>query len=109
EREQENAALQHCIEREIFESNFLSPINCGLKEGGLKVLDVGCELGTWLFEMSSDFPNCTFIGVDIAPTPFTVKPNNVDFVTLVDVTNGLPFKDESFDFIFIRNVFFLIY
>ncbi|RIB12209.1 hypothetical protein C2G38_2201295 [Gigaspora rosea] len=41
EREQENAALQHCIEREIFESNFLSPINCGLKEGGLKVLDVG--------------------------------------------------------------------
>ncbi|CAG8471886.1 21742_t:CDS:2 [Gigaspora margarita] len=104
DREHENIALRHNIVREIFNSNFLSPIHSELKAGGLKVLDVGCGFGTWLFEMSSDFPNSSYIGVDLTPQLFTAtRPKNVDFLT-ANVTERLPFNDDSFDFVFIRNM-----
>ncbi|KAF0558089.1 S-adenosyl-L-methionine-dependent methyltransferase [Gigaspora margarita] len=106
DREQENVALRHNIVREIWGSNFLSPISCELRQGGLRVLDVGCGFGIWLFEMSSEFPNCSYVGVDMSPQLFIAnKPKNVEFV-LADVKDELPFPDDYFDFIFIRNMGF---
>ncbi|CAG8656471.1 9863_t:CDS:2, partial [Dentiscutata heterogama] len=104
DREEEQAGLRHCIVRELFNENFSSPIRNELTLGGLKVLDIGCGFGTWMFEMSSDFQKCQFVGVDKTSQCFIVnKPKNVDFVT-ADINNGLPFPNESFDFIHIRHL-----
>ncbi|CAG8527668.1 10873_t:CDS:2 [Scutellospora calospora] len=104
DREQEIVALRHNILREIFKANFLSPIKNELKSGGMRVLDVGCGFGIWLFEMSSDFPNNYYVGVDLTPQLFTKnKPSNVEFVT-ANIYDGLPFCDGSFDFVFLRNM-----
>ncbi|CAG8663836.1 5829_t:CDS:2, partial [Gigaspora rosea] len=106
DREEENAGLRHNLIRELFNGNFSSPIRDKLNDGGLMVLDVGCGFGTWLFDMSSDFKDCQYVGVDKTPQQFIAnKPKNVEFVT-ADVTDGLPFNDESFDFIHIRNLVF---
>ncbi|CAG8531017.1 19221_t:CDS:2 [Cetraspora pellucida] len=104
DREQEISALRHFIVREIFGSNFLSPISNELKHGGLKVLDVGCGFGMWLFEMSSIYSQSSFVGVDVTHQLFaSIKPKNVDLVS-ADVNDGLPFCDCTFDFVFIRKV-----
>ncbi|CAG8522095.1 14659_t:CDS:2 [Dentiscutata heterogama] len=104
DREEENQGLNHCLIRELFKGNFSSPIRERLNNGGLTILDVGCGFGSWLFEMSSDFKNCQFIGVDITPQHFIAnKPKNVNFIT-ADITKGLPFREELFDFIHIRGI-----
>ncbi|CAG8461779.1 5843_t:CDS:2 [Gigaspora margarita] len=65
-----------------------------------------CGFGIWLFEMSSEFPDCSYTGVDISPKLFAANiPKNVELI-LADFNDGLPFLDDSFDFIFIRNVGF---
>ncbi|CAG8843102.1 38112_t:CDS:2 [Gigaspora margarita] len=104
DREEEQAGLRHCIVRELFNGNFSSPIRNELNLGSLRVLDIGCGFGTWMFEMSSDFQKCHYVGVDITPQYFIVnKPKNVDFIN-ANINNGLPFHDESFDFIHIRHL-----
>ncbi|CAG8452215.1 2880_t:CDS:2 [Diversispora eburnea] len=54
--------------------------------------------------MASDFPNSTFIGVDISPIfPASIKPHNVNFCQLNVITNGLlAFESNTFDFVYIR-------
>ncbi|CAG8774231.1 17744_t:CDS:2, partial [Dentiscutata erythropus] len=106
DREEESSGLWHSILRELFKGNFSSPIREKLNNGGLTILDIGCGLGTWLFEMSSDFKECQYIGVDLTSKQFiSNKPKNVNFVT-ADITKGLPFRDESIDFVHIRNLVF---
>ncbi|RIB09636.1 hypothetical protein C2G38_2208304 [Gigaspora rosea] len=67
DQEVEQAGLRHCIVREFFNGNFSSPIRNELNFGGLRVLDIGCGFGAWLFEMSADFQKCHYVGVDITP------------------------------------------
>ncbi|CAG8532844.1 23531_t:CDS:2 [Dentiscutata erythropus] len=58
--------LQHYLMRYVWQLKFSSPVRDLLREGGVRVLDVG---------------------------PLTIKPNNTDFVE-VDILGGLPFPDE---------------
>ena len=54
--------------------------------------------------MSYDFPQSYFTGIDISRMyPSEVKPVNVKFEQ-VDVTKGLPYNDNTFDFVVIRNL-----
>jgi ubiquinone/menaquinone biosynthesis C-methylase UbiE len=49
--------------------------------------------------MSADFPECEFLGVDIAPLqPTTVLPKNCSF-ELTNVLEGIPKPDNYFDYI----------
>ncbi|CAG8494607.1 3823_t:CDS:2 [Cetraspora pellucida] len=95
--------LQHYLARYILQSNFCAPVNNKLKSG-TRVLDVGCGPGTFTLEMAYDYPNSHFIGIDINPMfPKEIKPRNVEFEE-ADVLEDLPYADESFDFIVIRNM-----
>jgi ubiquinone/menaquinone biosynthesis C-methylase UbiE len=79
------------------------------------VLDVGCGSGIWVLEMCHDYPSCNFTGIDILESqPSTIVPKNARFV-MANVRNrtlhpppithvGLPFQDQSFDYIHIRGM-----
>ncbi|CAH1760918.1 1089_t:CDS:2 [Entrophospora sp. SA101] len=102
ENEKKRQHLRHNLMREVFKSNFSSPVHDVLNTGWARVLDVGCGTGTWLFEMSADFPGCNFIGTDIlVPLKSELKPFDVKFEE-ADVVDGLPYDNDSFDFIFLR-------
>ncbi|CAG8549631.1 29293_t:CDS:2 [Racocetra persica] len=81
----ENSSLRHNIVRELFKGNISSPIR------------------TWLFETSSDYPLCECVGIDKTKLLIDNKPKNVNFV-LADILERFPFCDNSFDFVYVRNL-----
>ncbi|CAG8652401.1 5529_t:CDS:2, partial [Funneliformis mosseae] len=54
----------HFIKKNLFQSNFSSPIEERLIQSGYKVLDVGCGSGTWLLDMSTNYEMTRFLGLD---------------------------------------------
>ncbi|RGB30522.1 S-adenosyl-L-methionine-dependent methyltransferase [Rhizophagus diaphanus] len=102
EEEVDRLQLEHFLFRYIWEDNFSSPIRDLIDKGDAKVLDVGCGPGTWLLDMSTDFPRSSFTGVDMSPIyPGDIKPRNLTFHT-ANVLEGLPFTDNTFDFVYMR-------
>jgi SAM-dependent methyltransferase len=67
------------------------------------VLDLGTGTGIWVLEMAHDYPDTAFVGVDINTVnqPSTVIPSNASFMQ-ADILKGLPFPNESFDYIHAR-------
>ncbi|CAG8604298.1 3985_t:CDS:2 [Funneliformis mosseae] len=88
----------HFIKSHLFQSNFSAPIEDRLIQGGCKVLDVACGSGTWLLDLSTNYENSHFSGLDFqAIYPQEIKPPNLDFIK-ADILDGLPFPDNEFDF-----------
>ena len=59
-------------------------------------------MGSWSFNMATDYPEVEFVGIDISPIqPSQIKPENFNFIQ-ANILDGLPFKDDTFDFIFQR-------
>lgn len=49
--------------------------------------------------MAADFPKPSYVGVDMLPVfPTSTVPNNITFKQL-NLLEGLPFEDDTFDFI----------
>ncbi|CAG8524141.1 10994_t:CDS:2 [Paraglomus occultum] len=91
----------HYLLRYVWNSNFSAPVE-EMLQNGAHVLDVGCGPGTWTLELASEYQQSTFVGVDISPMfPSEIKPKNVSFLQL-NATKGLPFPDDTFDYVFIR-------
>ncbi|CAI2176681.1 11493_t:CDS:2 [Funneliformis geosporum] len=89
----------HFIKKHLFQSNFSSPIKERLIQGGCKILDVACGSGTWLLDMSTNYENSHFVGLDFqAIYPQEIKPPNLNFIE-ADILDGLPFPDNEFDFV----------
>ncbi|KAI8384157.1 S-adenosyl-L-methionine-dependent methyltransferase [Blakeslea trispora] len=110
--EQDRMVTQHYILRTAFGADYMSPIRTQLEQG-IIVLDVGCGPGTWTMEMSTMFPNSTFIGIDQAAFfPKDIKPRNCHFRTCGPLLVGqqdkedltLPFPDNSIDYIYQRDM-----
>ena len=99
--------LQHYMLRYVLKGNFVAPVR-----EPRDILDVGCGTGRWGAELAQQFPRANVIGVDIvppAPTDSSVRQgheaasDNYVFVQ-GDITKGLPFGDNSFDFVHMRLV-----
>ncbi|CAG8686898.1 10605_t:CDS:2, partial [Ambispora leptoticha] len=89
---------EHFLVKHILDGNYKAPITDTMK----KCLDVGSGNGTWLMDMASEFPDVSFIGVDIDPqSPSTIYPQNCQFDTY-DILGGLPYEDETFDYVHCR-------
>ncbi|RIA91283.1 S-adenosyl-L-methionine-dependent methyltransferase [Glomus cerebriforme] len=97
---------QHYLFRHIWQGNFSAPIREKLqqKENHACVLDVGCGPGTWVTDMAFEYPSAIFIGVDISPIfpSDQKKPENATF--LQNMLDGLPFEDNTFDFVYQRSL-----
>ncbi len=93
--------FQHYMLRYVLHNDYAAPITNGqLKD----ILDVGSGTGRWAVEMSMQFPQANIFSLDIEP-PQTVQstvllkqPDNCIFVQ-GNVLQGLPFPDNSFDFV----------
>src|ERR1044071_482597 len=66
---------------------------------------IRCGSGSFILDIAPQFPNSQFYGIDMAqmyPLPDDPKvPSNVSF-SQVDVVKGLPFDDNTFDFVHLR-------
>ncbi|CAG8469280.1 7972_t:CDS:2 [Paraglomus occultum] len=87
---------QHLI-KHIWNNNFSAPVGRTL-ENGATVLDVGCGTGAWLLDMAETYSKSKFYGVDLLHAFGSQIPTNVTFVR-GDILAGLPFPDNSFDFV----------
>ncbi|CAG8504221.1 14676_t:CDS:2 [Funneliformis caledonium] len=95
--------LHHILKTCCDNTNFSAPISQDLARG-IRVLDVGSGPGTWIFDMSSDFPRSTFTGIEIQSFMLpTIHPSNTHFIHN-DILQGIPFPPNSFDYIHMRNM-----
>ncbi|CAG8437971.1 15864_t:CDS:2 [Dentiscutata heterogama] len=91
EDETDRLHFRHFLTRYIWQSNFSAPINHLLDNSETEILDVG-------------YPSVNIIGIDISQQqPTQIKPNNFNFVK-ANVLEGLPFENNSFDYVFQRNL-----
>jgi len=93
----------HFVMQRIFQSDYQAPVTESLKSG-IKVIDVGCGTGVWSFELATKFPNSTFMGTDITNVFVSLadkSPPNLTFLE-ADTRLGLPFDDNTFDYVFQR-------
>ncbi|CAG8515416.1 10063_t:CDS:2 [Paraglomus occultum] len=88
---------RHYIDRIVWEGNYSAPVSENLSLGA-SVLDVGCGAGAWVIDTALDYSESVFVGIDIVPSfPENHPPNTVFFKC--NVLNGLPFPDNTFDFV----------
>ncbi|CAB4425645.1 unnamed protein product [Rhizophagus irregularis] len=104
ETEIDRLHLEHFLLRDVWQSNFSSPIHEQLVSG-CNVLDVGCGPGAWCLDMATTFKNSKFYGLDISPIfPSEIKPKNAIFQEC-QILDGIPHKDQTFDFCHMRFMF----
>jgi len=105
--------FQHFMLRYTLRGNYAAPI-----QQPHSILDVGAGTGRWAMEMAALFPNANVVGVDVTPPPadraaaslgagLDTRPDNYAFVP-GNILEGLPFADQSFDFVHQRLLLFAI-
>ncbi|HEX6544508.1 MAG TPA: class I SAM-dependent methyltransferase [Ktedonobacterales bacterium] len=94
--------FQHFLLRTGLRGNFAAPL-----VQPRDILDVGCGSGRWAMEMATLFPAARVVGLDLVPPTddasslgqgLDVRPTNYIF-TAGNILEGLPFPDQSFDFV----------
>ncbi|CAG8778867.1 17236_t:CDS:2, partial [Cetraspora pellucida] len=92
DEESDRLHLQHFWTRYIWQSNFSAPIEDLLINHEPTILDIG-------------YPNANIVGLDITvQQPTQIKPSNFTFIK-ANVLDGLPFDDNTFDYVFQRYMF----
>ena len=100
--------FQHYLLRAGLRGNYAAPIG---KPTG--ILDVGCGSGRWAMEMAALFPDARVIGLDLVPPPedanplgegLDARPENYLF-TVGNILEGLPYPDDSFEYVHQRLLF----
>jgi len=95
--------FQHYMLRYALKGNYAAPLH-----QPREILDVACGTGRWAIELGSIFPDANIVGFDLNPPPAetgasSMRPDNFTFVQ-GNMLEGLPFPDNSFDFVHQRLV-----
>ncbi|KAJ3124477.1 hypothetical protein HK100_011217 [Physocladia obscura] len=106
--EQDRLELQHFLLRHLFKGDIVrSEIRELAQQPGYKILDVGCANGWWLDSIAKTYPLAELHGVDLAPSVIEKAEKflpNVKFIS-GNVITGLPYADNTFDFVHQRYLF----
>lgn len=89
--------FQHYLVKQALKVSFVAPLGT---QPPSTILDVGCGTGRWAREVSAEFPRAQVAGIDIE-IPATAQdtiPTNCHYIQ-GNVLQGLPFPDNSFDFV----------
>ncbi|CAO3615525.1 unnamed protein product [Cunninghamella blakesleeana] len=108
EEELDRLVGQHFAMKSLFDGyNFNSRVKDYVTlDHGAKILDCGCGPGTWIMDVATEYPNCQLTGLDMCDLfPTSIRPVNVNF-EVGNVLKGLPYPDNTFDFINFR--FFIL-
>jgi SAM-dependent methyltransferase len=91
-REVNRLDLQHYAFREALGANYLAPIG-----RPRRILDAGTGTGRWCIDMVAEFPKAFAVGLDVVVgNPLSDRRYGP---VRGDVTAGLPFRGQSFDFV----------
>ncbi|KAJ1302021.1 hypothetical protein OPQ81_000856 [Rhizoctonia solani] len=97
--------LQHLSIKLALEGNYWGPVRQTLLAPTThrkRVLDLVTLEGTWVQEMSHEFPDVDFVSLDLSPlTPHPPRPNVV--FEVYDLYNGFAEPDNSFDVVHLRH------
>ena len=112
DREISRLDFQHYMLRYALRGNYAAPISAPAS-----ILDVGSGTGRWAMEMARLFPQANVLGTDLVEPKSEDtsalgpgqdgRPENYVFVA-GNVFDGLPFPDNSFDFVHMRLLLFAI-
>ncbi|KAI8064181.1 S-adenosyl-L-methionine-dependent methyltransferase [Gongronella butleri] len=109
--ETDRLIVMHYLLKHALQHNFIAPVHAVLNQGDYDpheratVLDIGAGAGTWIMEMASEFRSADFHGIDIANMyPSTIKPTNAHFQHHDVLCGTLPFDDETFDYVYMRQM-----
>ncbi|OZJ01607.1 hypothetical protein BZG36_05472, partial [Bifiguratus adelaidae] len=95
--EAERLRQRHFTIRWALDCNFHPPID-ELLNRGISVLDVGCGSAQWLLDMAEVYQTSQFYGIDIVDRFPNIHSSNLHF-TVGDVRQGLPYSDDTFEFV----------
>ncbi|CAG8463472.1 8740_t:CDS:2 [Paraglomus occultum] len=104
QKEVERTYARNHLDKIIWEGNYSAPVFDSLSLGA-NVLDVGCGAGAWIVNMALEYPTSVFVGIDIVPLFPEDYPPNMTFLRC-NILNGLPFPDNTFDFV--RQAFVIV-
>src|ERR1041384_5914714 len=92
----------HYLLKHVWKGNFCSPIQPSLESGMMEALEIKCGAGTWVLDMATEFPRCSFTGIDVIQIfPSEIKPKNTKFI-LTNQPENLPFSPSSFSYVHIN-------
>ena len=102
--------FQHYMLRQALRGNYAAPLRAPAS-----ILDVGSGTGRWALEMAQLFPNAKVVGTDLVEPEAKAEsvlgnaslPPNYTFVP-GNILEGLPFPDNTFDFVHMRLLLFAI-
>ncbi|RIB12522.1 S-adenosyl-L-methionine-dependent methyltransferase [Gigaspora rosea] len=106
EMELRRLEIAHVLKRFSWKGNFSAPVEEILKNGKATVLDAGCGTGCWVLDLGQDFPNSTFVGIDIQSKGFpsvNERSPNIGFLEH-NLLSGIPFPDETFDYVHMESM-----
>ncbi|KAI9281580.1 S-adenosyl-L-methionine-dependent methyltransferase [Sporodiniella umbellata] len=104
DEEIERLQINHLLFKSLFPQRYFAPVE-HLLEKGIKVLDVSAGPGWWALDMAKRYPKSYFVATDVILYPISQPPANCHF-RLTDISNGLVFPDNSFDFVTQHDVLF---
>jgi SAM-dependent methyltransferase len=98
--EADNMDQLHVIMKDVFHANYHHTFD----KKPARILDVGTGSGIWIKEMANEFPESEVVGCDILDlTGDEPMPANCRWYE-GNVIQGLPFEDNSFDFVHQRHL-----
>ncbi|CAG8502842.1 2358_t:CDS:2 [Ambispora gerdemannii] len=92
----------HTLFKCTWQANFLAPVHKQLGLGNARVLELGCQTGEWVLEVSEKYPLAKVWGIDTSNYFPSSIPLNSTFLHHNIILNGLPFADNTFDFVHAR-------